>query len=71
MQEARVKKIESEIHDLEARHSALVQELEQQATYEKPGRAVELNRELLHLQERLAALTPEWEKEAEKLQELG
>ena len=35
-----------------------------------PGRPVEVNRELLGIQERLAKLTPEWEREATQLAEL-
>jgi ATP-binding cassette subfamily F protein 3 len=66
-----VTRLEGEIHDLEARHSQLVSELELPETYEKPGRAVEVNRELLGIQDRLAALTPAWEKEATRLAELG
>jgi hypothetical protein len=41
--------------------------LENPATYEKPGQAAQMNRELLHAQERLAQLNPEWEAEAGKL----
>ncbi len=65
-----VDKLESEIHELEAQHQELVAELEQPETYDKPGRAVEVNRQILGIQDRLAALTPEWEKEATRLTEL-
>jgi hypothetical protein len=41
--------------------------LEKQETYEKPGLAVSINRELMEVQEKLSALTPEWETEATKL----
>jgi hypothetical protein len=44
--------------------------LENPATYEKAGRAVEINRELMHAQERLAELNPEWEAAAGKLAQL-
>ena len=65
-----VHRLEKEIQDLEARVKELTAELENQATYEKPGRAVEVNRELLHAQERLAELNPEWEAAAGKLAEM-
>jgi len=45
----------------------LVAELEKAETYEKPGRAQELNRELVDIQHRLSELNPEWEQEATKL----
>ena len=45
----------------------LVAELEKQETYEKPGRAHQVNRELLHVQHRLAELNPRWEQAATQL----
>jgi ATP-binding cassette subfamily F protein 3 len=65
-----VHRLEKEIQQLEARLKDLTAELESSATYEKPGRAVEINRELLHAQERLAELNPEWEAAAGKLAEI-
>jgi ATP-binding cassette, subfamily F, member 3 len=65
-----VDRLEREIQELEARLKDLTAELENPATYEKPGRAVEVNRELLHAQERLAELNPEWESAAGKLAEI-
>jgi ATP-binding cassette, subfamily F, member 3 len=62
-----VSRLETEIEQLEARLAELTAELENPATYEKPGRAVEVNRELLHAQDELARLNPEWETEAGKL----
>ncbi|MGH7942609.1 MAG: ABC-F family ATP-binding cassette domain-containing protein [Limisphaerales bacterium] len=59
--------LEREIQELEARLKDLTAELENSATYERPGRAVEVNRELLHAQDRLAELNPEWEVAAGKL----
>ena len=53
---ARVTAIEEEIAILEARQRDLVFELESSG-----GRAFELNRELVSLQERLSSLTAEWE----------
>ena len=48
----------------------IVAELERPETYEKPGAAVAINRELLTIQERLSELTPRWEAEATRLTEL-
>ena len=66
-QQQLVDRLEKEIQQLEARLKELTAELESQATYEKSGRAVEVNRELLYVQERLAELNPEWEAAASKL----
>jgi ATP-binding cassette, subfamily F, member 3 len=66
-----VDRLEKEIQELEARLKELTVELENPATYEKPGRAVEVNRELMHAQERLAELNPEWEAAAGKLAEMA
>jgi ATP-binding cassette subfamily F protein 3 len=66
-----VDRLEKEIQELEASLAALTAELENPATYEKPGRAVEVNRELMHAQERLAELNPEWEAAAGKLAEMA
>jgi ATP-binding cassette, subfamily F, member 3 len=62
-----VHRLEKEIHELEARQAELVAELEQSATYEKPGYAVEINRHLVEAQRRLAELNPVWELEATRL----
>jgi ATP-binding cassette subfamily F protein 3 len=62
-----VGRLEAEICKLETRLGELTAELENPATYEKPGHAAQVNRELLHAQERLAQLNPEWEAEAGKL----
>ena len=45
----------------------ILAELEKAETYEKPGRAQELNRELGHVQHDLAELNPRWEKQATRL----
>jgi ATP-binding cassette subfamily F protein 3 len=63
--------LEKEIQQLEAQQTELVTELEKQETYEKPGRAYQVNRELVDIQERLAELNPVWEQQATKLAELG
>jgi ATP-binding cassette subfamily F protein 3 len=52
---------EAEITALEAREKELVAELESPATYAIAGRAVEINRELQEIHERLPAATAEWE----------
>jgi ATP-binding cassette subfamily F protein 3 len=62
-----VSRLEAEIFKLETRLGELTMELENPATYEEPGHAAQVNRELLHAQERLAQLNPEWEAEAGKL----
>jgi ATP-binding cassette subfamily F protein 3 len=66
-----VAQLERKIQELEKQHQELVAELELPATYEKAGRAVELNRDLMAVQEELAELNPKWEAEATKLTELG
>jgi len=66
-QQQLVHQLEKEIEKLEAKQAELTAELEKPATYEKPGRAQEINRELAHVQERLAAATPEWEAAESKL----
>jgi ATP-binding cassette subfamily F protein 3 len=65
-----VNRLEKEIHELEARQAELTAELENPETYEDSRRAVEVNRELLDLVDRLGEITPEWEAEATKLAEM-
>jgi ATP-binding cassette subfamily F protein 3 len=69
-QQQLVHELEKEIEQLEAQLTEFTAELENPATYEKPGRTAELNREIVHLQERLAELNPQWEAEAGKLSAL-
>jgi ATP-binding cassette subfamily F protein 3 len=66
-QQQLVHKLEKEIQELEAKQVELTAELERPETYEKPGRAQEINRELAHVQERLLTATPEWEAAESKL----
>src|SRR5208282_493003 len=66
-QQQLVHKLEKEIEELEAKQIELTAELEKPETYEKVGRAQEINRELAHVQERLAQATPEWEAAESKL----
>jgi len=67
VQQQLVHELEKEIQQLEARQTEIVAELEKAETYEKPGRAQQLNRELVDIQHRLAEVNPEWEQEATKL----
>ncbi len=53
--------LEKEIQDLEKRQTELTAELEKPETYEQPGRANQVNRELVEVQEKLATLTSQWE----------
>jgi len=69
-QQQRVAALEKEIAALEQLQTELAAELEKPETYSQPGRAMEVNRELIHAQERLAELTPEWEAAALKLEEI-
>ncbi len=62
-----VQQLEKEIQQLEVQQKEMVAELESSETYEKPGRAQAVNRELVHVQQRLAELTPQWEKQATRL----
>ena len=45
----------------------LTAELEKPETYEKPGRAMQINRELMHVQDELEQFTAEWEAAATAL----
>jgi len=60
--EATVTTLESEIQLLEARQKVLTVELENPATYQKPGGAMELNREWLDNADRLKSLAEQWEQ---------
>jgi len=62
--------LEAEIARLEKSQLELTAELELPATYDKPGRAMELNRELTGITDALARTVPEWEKAAARLSEL-
>lgn len=66
-----VHKLEKEISELEHKQKELTAELEKPETYQQAGRAMEINRELIYAQERLAELHPEWEAAAVKLEEAG
>ena len=66
-QQGLVHKLEKEIQELEGRQAELVAELEKPETYEKSGRAVAINSELMEVQQRLTELSSEWEGAATKL----
>ena len=69
-QEQIVGRLEKEIARLEQAQRELVAELERPETYDKPGRAVAVNRELSHITEDLVRAIAEWEPAASRLNEL-
>ena len=69
--EREVKRLEKEIQTAEAKIADLTQELEKPETYDNPGLAMRINRELTALQTTLDCLTPEWELAADKLEKIG
>ena len=56
--------------DLEKRQTELTAELEKPETYDTPGRAMQINRELVEVQDRLEAATKDWEQAATRLAEI-
>jgi len=66
----RVDTLEAEVARLEKTQLELTAELESPATYEKPGHAVEVNRQLTGIAATLARIVPEWEAAAARLSEL-
>ena len=65
----RVRELEKQIQELETKQVELAAELEKPESYEG-GRAMRINRELMHVVDDLAAKTAEWEAAATKLAEL-
>ncbi len=63
-----VQELEAEISRLEAREKELVTDLERPETYNTPGLAMAVNRELQDIHVRLPALHADWEQAAGKLQ---
>jgi ATP-binding cassette subfamily F protein 3 len=57
----RIAALEKEIAGLEAEEKKLATELELPETYAEPGKAMKINRELLHIHDRLPLATAEWE----------
>jgi ATP-binding cassette subfamily F protein 3 len=68
-QQQLVTRLEKEIHELEQRQTELAAELEKPGTYETPGAAMKVNRELSGVIESLTSVTAQWEAEATKLHE--
>jgi len=69
-QQQLVHRLEKEIHILEARQVEFTAELEKPETYQQPGQALKINRELTATLEDLKTLTAEWEVAATKLEEV-
>ncbi len=69
-QEQIVGHLEKEIAQLEQAQRELATELEKPETYDKPGRAVAINRDLTHITDDLARAIAEWEQAAARLNEL-
>lgn len=63
----RISTLEKEIAALEAKEKELAAELEKPETYAAGGRAMQINRELLEIHDRLPAATQEWEAASSKL----
>jgi len=59
--DTRVSSLEMRIATLESRQKELTAELEDPATYERGGAAMELNRQLMAIADDLARVTAEWE----------
>ena len=66
-QQQLVHKLEKQVAELEQRQTELTADLEKQETYDTPGRAMQINRELVEVQEQLTETTQQWEKAATKL----
>jgi hypothetical protein len=64
-----VRALEKQISELEAKQTELAAELEKPESY-AGGRAMQINRDLMHVVDDLAAKTAEWEAAAVKLEEL-
>jgi ATP-binding cassette subfamily F protein 3 len=69
-QQQRVHQLEKQIQALEFRQTEIAAQLEKAETYQTPGLAMQLNRELTGIADDLQKLTPEWENAATKLEGL-
>jgi ATP-binding cassette subfamily F protein 3 len=69
-QQQKVATLEKEVARLEERQKQLAAELEDPETYNKPGHAVALNRELSTVAETLARTVAEWEKASARVNAL-
>ena len=65
--EQHVAALEAEIHALEALQRELTSQLEDQATYDNPARAMEINRKLAGVADSLETATAQWEAAAEAI----
>ncbi len=68
---ARVTQLEKEIAALEEQQNSLTNALEAPETYNEPGKAVALNRELATVVARLEQATRDWEQASIEVEELG
>jgi ATP-binding cassette subfamily F protein 3 len=66
-QQQLVHQLEKDVAGLEKRQAEFTAELEKPETYDTPGRAMQVNRELVEVLEQLAEATQKWEEEATKL----
>ena len=66
----RIAALEKEIADLEAKERDFAAELEKPETYHSGGRATQINRELVHVSDRLEAANAEWEAAAKELEQM-
>jgi len=62
--------LEKRVSELEAKQGELTAALEAPETYQEPGRAQQLNRELSAVVDQLQEATADWEKAATRLTEL-
>jgi ATP-binding cassette subfamily F protein 3 len=69
-QQTLVDSLEKKIQTLEKRQVELTAELENQETYENPGQALKVNRELTEITRDLELTNTSWETEATKLEDL-
>jgi ATP-binding cassette, subfamily F, member 3 len=65
-----VGKLEKQVSELEAKQAELTADLESPETYQQPGKAQHLNRELSAIVDQITTATEEWEKAAGRLAEL-
>jgi len=66
----RIAALEKEIADLEAKERDYAAELEKPETYHSGGRATQINRDLVHVSDRLEAANAEWETAGAELAQL-
>ena len=66
-QQQAVHRLEKEIQALEVRQNELTNDLERPETYEQPGRALQINRDLSAVSEDIKRLTHQWEAAATEL----